>query len=104
MAAPEPDWIEVVYALPTRQEVARLPHRDGMTAGEAVEASGLKSLFPELNGAELALGIYGRRVPGTERLEPRDRVEIYRPLPADPREARRRLAAQGRAKDRRRGV
>jgi len=84
--------VEVVYALPDRQRVVRLPLRDGMTALEAVQASGLEREFPEIAGRELALGIYGRRVASTQVLRSGDRVEIYRPLKFDPREARRKAA------------
>ena len=65
-----------------------------MTAEEAVRASGLLEEFPELAGQALALGIYGRRVDGTQVLRAGDRVEIYRPLKVDPRDARRRAAAR----------
>ena len=69
-----------------------------MTAIEAVEASGLLKVCPELAGGRLDLGVYGRVVQQTHVLRPGDRVEIYRRLTADPREARRRLAAQGKTR------
>ncbi len=98
MAVPEHVAVEVVYALRDRQHVSRVRHADGMTAIEAVEASGLLKIFPELAGNRLDLGVYGRVVQETQVLLPGDRVEIYRPLTADPREARRRLAAQGKTR------
>lgn len=88
--------VEVAYALPDRQSVARVELTDGLTALGAVEASGLLRSHEELRGRPLDLGIFGRPVPPTELLRDGDRVEIYRPLLADPREARRKLAAQGR--------
>lgn len=90
-----PDFvgIEVVYALPGRQRVVRLPLEQPMSAEEAVRASGLLEEFPELAGQVLVLGIYGRRVDGQHVLRAGDRVEIYRPLKVDPRDARRRAAA-----------
>jgi putative ubiquitin-RnfH superfamily antitoxin RatB of RatAB toxin-antitoxin module len=91
---PEETAVEVVYALPACQRVVTVPLGAGMTALEAVNASGLLAEFPELDGASLALGIYGRRVEGSQRLRPGDRVEIYRPLCIDPRAARRRQAAE----------
>ena len=88
--------VEVVYALPDRQRVVQLPLRDGMTVLEAVRAAGLEREFPEIAGRDLVLGIYGRRVEATEVLRSGDRVEIYRPLKFDPRDARRKAAQAGR--------
>lgn len=93
---PEPPAVEVVYALPARQRLVTVPLAAGMTALEAVHASGLLAEFPELAADALALGIYGRRVDASQLLHADDRVEIYRPLRVDPRAARRR-AAEGEA-------
>ena len=93
--------VEVVYALPDRQRVVQLPLRDGMTVLEAVRAAGLEREFPEIAGRDLVLGIYGRRVEATEVLRSGDRVEIYRPLKFDPRDARRKAAQAGRPVKRR---
>ena len=90
-ARPDVPTIEVVHARPDRQRVVELPLAEGMTAMKAVRASGLLEDF-ELDPAALALGIYGCRVDGARLLRAGDRVEIYRPLAADPREARRRSA------------
>ena len=98
MAVPERVAVEVVYALRDRQHVSRVRHADGMTAIEAVEASGLLQTCPELAGSRLDLGVYGRVVRQTHVLWPADRVEIYRPLTTEPREARRRLAAGGKTR------
>ena len=84
--------VEVVYALPDRQRVVRLPLREGMTALEAVRAAALEQEFPELAQPALVLGIYGRRVEATQALQDGDRVEIYRSLKFDPRDARRKAA------------
>jgi len=84
--------VEVAYALPGRQRVVQLPLRDGMTALDAVQAAGLEREFPEIAGRDLVLGIYGRRVESTQVLRSGDRIEIYRPLRFDPRDARRRAA------------
>lgn len=89
------DRVEVVYARPERQRTVELAHAPGLTALDAVRASGLLEEFPEIDPRQLALGIYGRPVPPQQQLQPGDRVEIYRPLRIDPREARRRLAAAG---------
>jgi putative ubiquitin-RnfH superfamily antitoxin RatB of RatAB toxin-antitoxin module len=87
--------IEVVYARPERQRIVELPFLDGMTARQAVEAAGLSAEFPEIAGRPLVLGVFGRRVEPEHVLAPGDRVEIYRPLPDDPKERRRRRAAAG---------
>ena len=91
MSAAEP-VIEVAYARPERQRVVELPWRPDMTAEGAVSESGLVDEFPELAGRSLLLGIFGRRVPASQPLRAGDRVEIYRPLKFDPREARRQAA------------
>ncbi len=97
MSDPEAPSVEVVYALRERQTVERVLLTPGMTALGAVESSGILATCPELRGRPLDLGIFGRSVPPTEVLHDGDRVEIYRPLVADPREARRRLVTEGRA-------
>ena len=89
---PEPTVVEVVYALPSCQRLVTVRLAPGMTAGEAVRASGLLEEFPELDADALALGIYGGRVEASQPLRAEDRVEIYRPLRVDPRAARRRAA------------
>jgi putative ubiquitin-RnfH superfamily antitoxin RatB of RatAB toxin-antitoxin module len=86
--------IEVVYALPERQRVIAVDFVDGLTAGEAVRASGMAREFPELAARQLVLGVYGEVVAEAHRLRPGDRVEIYRELEADPRDARRVRVAQ----------
>jgi hypothetical protein len=89
--------IEVVFALPNRQELVTVLLDPGATAGDAIECSSIQSLFPEWNLTDCAVGIWGRQVDRDQRLEAGDRVEIYRPLAMDPREARRQLAAQGKS-------
>ena len=91
MAADAPLDIEVVYALPDEQVVVRVALPHGATAADAVERSGLRMRFPAI-AADAKLGIYGRIVAGDTRLTAGDRVEIYRPLIADPKQARRRRA------------
>jgi hypothetical protein len=96
MGPPDERRVEVAYALPGRQRVVSVAFVEGMKAQDAVAASGLVRECPELAGRRLHLGIFGRVVDGGRPLVAGDRVEIYRPLVADPRETRRRLAAQGR--------
>lgn len=88
--------VEVVFALPERQKLVALEVPQGCTAREAVERSGLRAEFPEIDPDRNALGIFGRRCPPDQALRSGDRVEIYRPLKADPKEVRRELAARGR--------
>jgi putative ubiquitin-RnfH superfamily antitoxin RatB of RatAB toxin-antitoxin module len=87
------DRVEVVYALPERQRVISLEYTAGMTVGDALRLSRIETEFPELAARPLTIGVYGEVVAGTRVLLPGDRVEIYRELINDPREARRRRAA-----------
>lgn len=87
--------VSVAYAERDRQTVIELAVPAGTTAAEAVERSGIRARHPGI-AADAALGVFGRIVPPTVVLEPGDRVELYRPLPADPKETRRKLAREGR--------
>ena len=89
--------IEVVFALPERQELIAMTVSAGTTAAEAVQQSGIVDRFPGHDVAACRLGVWGQPVAGDRALQPGDRVEIYRPLDIDPREARMRLAAEGRS-------
>jgi putative ubiquitin-RnfH superfamily antitoxin RatB of RatAB toxin-antitoxin module len=89
--------VEVVYALPQRQELVKLALPVGSTLQQAVEASGLLQRYPELDPTKLKLGVYGKLSKPDARLRERDRVEIYRPLIADPKEVRRKRAEEGKA-------
>jgi len=102
MAQPEA-VVEVAYARPDRQWVVGVRWRDGMTALEAVEASGLLRDLVELRQDDLVLGVYGQRVVPGRLLQAGDRVEIYRPLRFDPRDARRKAAQASRPGRRPRG-
>ncbi|MDI6749056.1 MAG: RnfH family protein [Rhodocyclaceae bacterium] len=87
--------IEVVYALPTRQEVVPLTLPAGSTLQQALEASGLLAKYPEIDLAKGKFGIYSKLAKLDTVLRDRDRVEIYRPLIADPKEVRKQRAAEG---------
>lgn len=86
--------IEVAYALPDRQRLICLTVPRGTTVREAALRSGLDRHFPGLDLANSPLGIFGKAVPRPEArvLEAGERVEIYRPLIADPKEVRKRRA------------
>lgn len=89
-------FVEVVYALRERQDVVPVKVPEGATAQDAIEASGLLAKHPEidLSGAN-KVGIYAKLAPLSTVLRERDRVEIYRPLIADPKEVRRKRAKEG---------
>ena len=87
--------IEVCYALADRQELVNVDLPEGSTALQAVEASGLLLKYPEIEPGGLnKLGVFAKLVKADAVLRDRDRVEIYRPLIADPKEVRRQKAAE----------
>lgn len=81
--------IEIVYGLPDRQILKAMQVADGTTAREAALQSGLAVEFPELDVQTVKLGIFGKLVKDDTVLREKDRVEMYRPLLVDPKEARR---------------
>ena len=88
--------VEVAYALPHKQRIIRLEVESGTTLAQAVEQSGMTQAFPEIDLTTASLGIFGKAVksPATEVLRAGDRVEIYRPLLIDPKQARANRAAK----------
>ena len=87
--------VEVVYALPQKQEVLPLKVKPGTTVSLAIEQSGILAEFPEIDLASAKLGVFGKLVKLDAVLRDKDRIEIYRPLIADPKEVRRKRAAEG---------
>lgn len=87
--------IEVVYALPDVQTLLKKEVPAGTTVMEGVQASGLLEKFPDIDLAALKLGIFGKLTKADTVLRDKDRIEIYRPLLADPKEVRRRRAEEG---------
>ena len=85
----------VAYGKSDLQVVVEVELGRGLTAREAVDRSGLLERFPDIDAAALVLGIYGKRVPGSQVLRAGDRVEICRPLRKDPRDMRREALAAG---------
>lgn len=75
--------VEVVQARPDGAEVVEIRLPDGSTVRDALAASGLKGV---------QVGIFGKRVAMDTPLADGDRIEVYRPLPMDPKETRRRRA------------
>ena len=86
--------VEVVYAFAQCQERVFLELPDGSTARDAIRASGLLRRLPQARCDRV--GVWGRPVAPDTPLRDRDRVEIYRPLLADPKEVRRDRAAKAR--------
>jgi len=88
--------VEVAYATPERQLILKVQVPSGTTAAQAIDASAIRNRFPQIE-REPVVGIFSRKVPLDYPLSAGDRVEIYRPLAVDPKEARRRKAEVERA-------
>jgi hypothetical protein len=90
--------VEVVYALKDTQKVVQLSLEEGATVQEAVEKSGLLRDCSEIDlGGKNKVGIWNKLAKVDASLRDKDRIEIYRPLIADPKEVRRQRAAEGKA-------
>jgi hypothetical protein len=87
--------VEVAYALPERQVILSTEVEAGATLRQAIERSGILEKFPEIDLAQAKVGVFGKLSKLDHELHPRDRVEIYRPLIADPKEVRKQRAAEG---------
>lgn len=87
--------IDVVYGLLHKQKTISLQCEAGTTAQEAVVQSNINQYFPEIDLKDLTIGIYGKKCKQDYVLNDHDRVEIYRPLIADPKEVRKKRAAEG---------
>lgn len=92
----QPIQVQVVYALPQRQWVLPLQLPAGSTAGDALAASGLADTVPGYAAIEHTLAVYAQPVTAATVLKDGDRVEVLRPLLADPKQVRR---ARARKKD-----
>jgi putative ubiquitin-RnfH superfamily antitoxin RatB of RatAB toxin-antitoxin module len=84
--------VEVAYALPEKQYLQRVTLEEGATVEEAIRASGLPELRSDIDLAKNKVGIYSRPARLDDPVHEGDRVEIYRPLIADPKELRRQRA------------
>ncbi len=95
--APPPVRVTVAYSPgPRRVDLWEVVLPEGSTVAEALESSGLFAAHPALRGQAMALAVWGRTAPLTQRLRERDRVEVLRPLQVDPKVARReRFVKQG---------
>ena len=87
--------VEVAYATPQEQCVLKVRGQSGLTVMQAVQRSKILERFPEIDLAEAKMGVFGKLAKPDAPLLEGDRVEVYRPLIADPKEARKRRAAEG---------
>ena len=92
--------IEVVYGLPHKQKLLSLPVTQGTTVEQAIIESGILALFPEINLSKNKVGIWNKVVKLSNILQDQDRIEIYRPLIADPKEVRKRRAEKAKREGR----
>ena len=96
--------VEVAYAAPERQSLIGLEVAEGATVREAIASSGIENAHPEIDIVSARVGIFGKIAQLDAVLEEGDRVEIYRSLQADPKDARRRKAGTGAAQSRKKKI
>jgi hypothetical protein len=89
--------VEVVYALPAKQEIIPVTVAEGACVQDAIEKSGLLEKYPDIDLKKNKLGIFAKLSKPETVLRDRDRVEIYRPLIADPKAVRKQRAEEGKA-------
>ncbi len=87
--------IELVYALPAEQTLLKLEVPKATTIAEAIKLSGILEKYPEIDLEKGKFGIFGKLSKADAVLRDKDRIEIYRPLIADPKEVRRKRAEEG---------
>ena len=87
--------IEIAYATPELQKIIECQVEIGISPREAVRQSGIKQYFAEIDPDTCDLGVFGKSISEDYILVDGDRIEIYRPLIADPKEVRRQRAAKG---------
>ena len=86
--------IEVAYATPEQQHIITLTVPEHSTIEQAIQASGILQHFPEIDLKQNAVGIFGKVCTLNQTLRTGDRIEIYRPLQIDPKQARKQRAAK----------
>jgi putative ubiquitin-RnfH superfamily antitoxin RatB of RatAB toxin-antitoxin module len=89
--------VEVTYALEKKQTLLELEVSEGTTLKQAVELSGIIDTYPQIDLTKDKTGIFGKIAKLDTVLREKDRVEIYRPLIADPKQVRKERAAKGKA-------
>jgi len=91
----EPITVEVAYALPDVQVIIPVVVDTTTTIRDAIVRSGVAERFPDIDLDNLKVGIFGKLAKPDTPVRARDRIEIYRPLIADPKEVRKQRAADG---------
>ena len=89
--------VEVVYGLANQQDLLSFEVEEGITVQEAIEQSGIMDLYEDIDLSKNKVGIFGKLTQLKKVLRDKDRVEIYRPLIADPKEVRKKRAAAGKS-------
>ncbi|EGQ9439592.1 RnfH family protein [Vibrio cholerae] len=97
MMSSEMIHVEVVYALPHEQRVLKLVVEQSATVEAIIRTSGILQMYPEIDLTVNKVGIFSRNVKLDAKVRDKDRIEIYRPLLADPKEIRRKRADQAKA-------
>jgi len=92
--------IEVVYGLAHKQKLLSLPVAEGITVEQAIIESGIIELFPEIDLKVNKVGVWNKAVKLSEIVQDLDRIEVYRPLIADPKEVRKRRAEKAKEEGR----
>lgn len=92
--ATDPLRVTLCYATPTLEILRELAVPPGTTLGEALTSSGLLAELPEFDPATQPVGLFGKKKPLETVLRDQDRIELYRPLVADPKDSRRRRAVK----------
>ena len=87
--------IEIAYATLELQKIVECEIEPGVSARDAVRQSGIRQYFSDIDVDSCKLGVFGKSIPEDYELVDGDRIEIYRPLIADPKEVRRQRAAKG---------
>jgi len=86
--------VYVAYATPQHEFIHPMRVAPGTTIGQAIEQSGVLASFPGINLVTQPVGVYGKKKTLDTLVRERDRIEIYRPLVADPKDSRRKRAAK----------
>ena len=89
--------VEVVYALPEEQTLLALEVDDSASAEEVINQSGILELYPQIDLAKNKIGLFSKIIKLDHQVREKDRIEIYRELIADPKEVRKKRAAEGKA-------
>jgi len=84
--------VEVVYANETTQQVLNVSLKAQSSIEKAIDYSGILMMFPEIDLTQQKVGIFGQIKKLSDPISPGDRIEIYRPLLVDPKEARKKRA------------